>query len=136
MSPNPTIHATRQDALDTTRSYVPTTNEDIEQIATYAFNHQVPVLHAAWALSIKNEGSPTLFCACAACERTGLTDRIEKVAHAAWSAEALKRNAAYRPVAEWLNAVNEAGHQAGLTEARSILAELELLAPPTEDLAV
>lgn len=124
------VHPSREIALELARSYSSGTSEDIEAVATYAFEHQVAIFHAGWALAVKHGHAG--YCTCAACEREGYTARIHAATRAAWGAKAEEMDAAHRPVTEWLDTVNEAAAQATLIESVVVLNELEATYPQVE----
>ena len=125
------VHPTLDDALSLARSYSSDSGEHVEAIADYAFSHQVPIYHAAWAINVHSGLATT--CSCTACEREGFPERIHQVEQAAWSVRAKELDASHRPAVEWQDEVNTAAKQAGLAEAHSILQDLESAFPAIED---
>ena len=125
------MHNTLAAARRVTDDLCADTIEQREKIAAYAFERQVCIFHASWAVFL-HEGHDLGACDCKPCEKAKYPERI---AQAAWTArraftgslmaeygnlDAIK---AARP--DWWIEANNVSRSAGAVEARAILAELE-----------
>lgn len=122
-----TMHPTYEDALRVAKQVSARPDiDEVRDVAAYAFDHQVSIYHAGWAVSIHEDGPrKTAICFCQRCERDGSTERIGRAARVAWSAEAKRIGTPGRPATEWVDHVNGVALAAGLAEARKVLAGLE-----------
>ena len=125
-TPGLVLHKNLEDAAAQVHSYVGTDNSERNQrVAAYAFEYQVPILHAAWAINVQ-DGHATA-CSCAACERSGLDARVRVAEMTAWAAKAQELDAAHHLASAWIEPVTAAASAAGQREAQAVLEELEAI---------
>lgn len=125
------MHNTLAAARKVTDDICSDTAEQRAKIAAYAYERQVCIFHASWAVFL-HEGHELGACDCAACERAGLSKRIAAVAQAARSAFTRRLMAEYGHVEQikaahpdWWIEANAVTRKAANAEALRVLAELE-----------